>query len=231
MKKILSVFIALAMAVCLAAPVFADYDPVAHLGLQVGNPDNGGWGYEEVIDVTAPGTYTLTYDGESRDLGWIVIKSTDDNRDGSAVIETGIEADTTIRVTGIEIDGTAYAFDSGETYDGKTGFGGTVEIGLYNSFTGDDHIVNRPASASKVVVTFVVDPDNAPAEAAPEAEATVPEAEAPEAEVPAPEAETATPEAEATAPAPETAAPATGIVLCVIPAVVALGAVAVSKKH
>ena len=67
------------------------------------------------------------------------------------------------------------------------------------------------------------------AEAAPEAEAEAPAETPAETETeaaPAPEAEAAPAPAETTP-----AAPATGIALCVIPAVVALGAVAVSKKH
>lgn len=73
-------------------------------------------------------------------------------------------------------------------------------------------------------------PETAPAaetETAPEAEAEAP-AEAP-AETPA---ETpAEPAAEAAAPAASESAPATGLALAVIPAVIALGAAAVSKKH
>lgn len=90
-------------------------------------------------------------------------------------------------------------------------------------------------SASKIILRVSV-PDEAaeapaeeaaeaPAEETPaEAEATA-EAEAPAAEAPAAEA----PAAEA--PAETAKAPSTGIALAVIPAVMALAAVAVSKKH
>lgn len=94
------------------------------------------------------------------------------------------------------------------------------------------------ASAGTVLTGFTVTTGGTAlavdAEPAPEAE-TPPadEAEAPvaEAETPATESEApATTETES-APAPEAAAPATGIALCLIPAVIALGAVAIAKKH
>ena len=241
MKKFAAIVMAIALTLALAVSAFADYDAPATLGIQVGDMNNGGWGYSEVVEVTAPGTYTLTYDGEERALSWIVIKSTDDNRDGTAVINTVIPAGTVIRITALEIDGTAYTFDSGDSYDTVVGDNGTVEIQPYNSFTGNDHITDRPESASKVVVTFVVDPDAAAA--APETAETESEPEAAPEAAPetAPEAapETAPEAAPETAPeaapeaAPETApvAPATGIALAVVPAVVALAAVAISKKH
>ncbi len=118
-----------------------------------------------------------------------------------------------------------------------------VELGVYDTDVVPTHVqikgpdYQTPLSNTTITLFEFVGAEETAAEteAEPEAEA---EAEAPEAEAEAAPAETETeaapaPEAEA-APAPaETtpAAPATGIALCVIPAVVALGAVAVSKKH
>ncbi len=79
------------------------------------------------------------------------------------------------------------------------------------------------ASAGDTFKIEVVTGDSVPASAA---AAEEPAAEEPAAEAPAEDA----PAAEA-APAETAAAPSTGIALMVIPAVVALGAVAVSKKH
>ena len=218
MKKILSIAIAAVMILCLSVSVFADYDEPVTLGLYA-----GGWGDVGSVVVDKPGTYSITASKiDSND--WIIVKNT-----AGETTPTSIPAGTVIRTTELKVNGTVVTFEGGNDYfDYTVGANGEIEIKywLQPGFGGHDYIVDRPENITSVEVTFVVDPDAVSAE--PEAPATdvEPEPEAPTAEPEAPAAEPA--------PAPEApaaTAPATGIVLAVVPAVMALAAVAVSKKH
>ena len=212
MKRILSAVVAVVMALTLCVSAFAAYEEPVVVGLFFGDPDNGGWGAAATVEVTGPGEYTLSYEGEARNLNWIIIKN-----NAGETEPTSIPEGTTIRTTSIVMDGVEATFDTGEYYDATTGFDGTLEIQYTNTFTGYAHITNFPASVSSIEVTFVVDPDNAPAEETP-AEDT-PAEETPAEETPAEET-----------PAEETPSE-TGIVLAVLPVAVAAAAVVVSKKR
>ncbi len=218
MKRILSAAVAVVMALALCVSAFAAYEETTVFGLFIGDPDNGGWSAVDTVEVTGPGTYTLTYSGDAKALSWIIVK----NNAGEAE-PTTIPSGTTIRTTSITMDGTAAEFDSGEAYDYAAGFDGTIEIQYYNSFTGNNHILNVPTEASTIEVTFVVDPDNAPAESETPAEET------PAEETPAESTDTTTDDTTTTTE-PETPAE-TGIVLAVLPMAIAAAGVIAFKKR
>ena len=181
-----------------------------------GDPDNGGWGAAATVEVTGPGEYTLSYEGEARNLNWIIIKN-----NAGETEPTSIPEGTTIRTTSIVMDGVEATFDTGEYYDATTGFDGTLEIQYTNTFTGYAHITNFPASVSSIEVTFVVDPDNAPAE-------ETPAEETPAEETPA---DTTTDTTDTTTDTTTETPAETGIVLAVLPVAAAAAAVVVSKKR
>ena len=220
MKRIFAIALAAMMALCLCVSVFADYDEPFTMGLYV-----GGWGDVGTVVVDKPGTYTITASKiDSSD--WIIIKNA-----AGETVPTSVPAGTVIRVTSLVINGTAVTFDSGDVYDYVVPADQTIEniIYLSPSFGGSDHIVNRPETFSSVEITFVVDPDNASADTA--APATTTEPDTTPAETTAPEASAPAASAPATTTPSAPAAPKTGIALAVVPAVMALAAVAVSKKH
>mgnify|MGYP006927694697 CR=1 FL=1 len=218
MKRILSAVVAVVMALTLCVSAFAAYEEPVVVGLFFGDPDNGGWGAAATVEVTGPGEYTLSYEGEARNLNWIIIKN-----NAGETEPTSIPAGTTIRTTSIVMDGVEATFDTGEYYDATTGFDGTLEIQYTNTFTGYAHITNFPASVSSIEVTFVVDPDNAPAESETPAEET------PAEETPA---DTTTDTTDTTTDTTTETPAETGIVLAVLPvAVAAAAAVVVSKKR
>lgn len=214
MKRIVSVALAVVMVLALSVSAFAAYEEPVELGLYFGDPDNGGWGSAATTEVTGPGTYTITYEGDARALQWIIVKNA-----AGETEPTSIPEGTIIRTTSITMDGVEATFDTGDSYDYTVGANGTVEIQYNNSFTGFAHITNMPASAGTIVVTFVVDPDNAPAESETPADDTADDEAAP-----APTESTDTPTEDST-PAE------TGIVLAVLPMAVAAAAVVVARKR
>ena len=208
MKKVLSITLAFALLFALAVPAFAYETPVA-LGLYV-----GGWGADTTISVDKPGVYTLVYDGAEKAFDWIIVKNTAGEKE-----PTSVPGGTKIQVTELKIDGVAYTFDGGNaTYDYTVGANGEIEVIIYltPAFGGKDHIDNNPKKGSKIEVTFAVDPENITEEA--------PAVEDTETEAPAEDTETE-------APAVEETPAETGLSLAVIPAIVALCAVAISKKR
>ena len=217
MKRILSAVVAVVLALTLCVSAFAAYEEPVVVGLFFGDPDNGGWGAAATVEVTGPGEYTLSYEGEARNLNWIIIKN-----NAGETEPTSIPEGTTIRTTSIVMDGVEATFDTGEYYDATTGFDGTLEIQYTNTFTGYAHITNFPASVSSIEVTFVVDPDNAPAESETPAEET------PAEETPA---DTTTDTTDTTTDTTTETPAETGIVLAVLPVAVAAAAVVVSKKR
>lgn len=245
MKKILAVLVSISMVLCLAAPVFAEES--AEFGLYVGTWDAGAPSLATITVTDQPAQYSITNESAFSGSGLIdmIVFKTPSGSSGLKNVK--------LKTVSITVDGVELTPVDGDTWEYTSDDNGNFEIIYKGGWTTDNNRAEVPADLeytkdSKLTITFIVDPDNYDAsaaetnETAPEAETTAPEAEtpAPEAETTAPEAETTAPsaeaeapapEAEATAPAPETAAPATGIALCVIPAVVALGAVAVSKKH
>lgn len=221
MKKIISLALAAIMVLCLSVSVFADYDPAVEIGLFLGDPDNGGWTAMDTVTVDKPGTYTLTWEGDAKALNWILIRTVEQNA------TTSIPAGTVIKTTSVKVDGVDLTFGGSTEFNSKTEFGGTFEVQYFVHAIGVDNCDNEPATGSKVEVTFVVDPDNAPAETEAPAEDEAPAA--PVEDGTAADNNTVEPETPAAAPAP--AAPATGLALAVVPAVMALAAAAVSKKR
>lgn len=213
MKRIISVALAVVMVLALSVSAFAAYEEPVEFGLYFGDPDNGGWGVAASTEVTGPGTYTITYEGDARNLQWIIVKNA-----AGETEPTSIPEGTVIRTTSITMDGVEATFDTGDSYDYTVGANGTVEIQYNNSYTGFAHITNMPASAGTIVVTFVVDPDNA-------AEETTPADDTADDETPSAPAESTDTETE-----PETPAE-TGIVLAVLPMAVAAAAVVVARKR
>ncbi len=220
MKKIIALVLALTMAICAMSVCVFAYDAPVTLGLYFGDPDNGGWGATDTVEVEKPGVYTLTYEGNAKNLQWVIIKTATGNQETEP---TSIPAGTIIRVTELNLDGVVYTFDGGSaTYDYAVGANGTIEDQLLNIYTGAAHIDNAPATVSKLVLTFAVDPDNIVDEPA--------EEEAPAEEAPATEEEVEAP-AEEEAPATEEAPAETGLALAVVPMLVAAAAVVISKKR
>ncbi len=215
MKKILAIAVALVMVMAMSVCVFAD-DP-----LTLDNFGTSGWDSE--YDAA---TKTITFSGAWTGRGWWI---------GSDAPMTGYEAIT------IEFDGGAAA--AGQVvceYDGADSDTTTFAAGdasvtavikadapctqIYVQIGGDPQpLVLKSVSmtAAGAAAPAETEAEEAPAETEAEAEAPA-EAEAEEAPAEAPAAE---------APAETAAAPATGLALAVIPAVMALAAVAVSKKH
>ena len=216
MKKIISLALAAIVVLCLSVSVFADYDPAVEIGLFLGNPDNGGWSAVDTVTVDKPGTYTLTWEGDVKDLDWILIRTVEQNAN------TSIPAGTAIKTTSVKVDGTDLTFGGSTEFNSKTEFGGVFEVQYFVHAIGVDNCDNEPETATKVEVTFVVDPETA--EETPAAEEETPAA--PVEDGTAADNNTVEPAAPA-APA----APATGLALAVVPAVISLAAVAVSKKR
>ena len=211
MKKFLSVVTALLMVFALSVCVFAE-DP-----LTIDNFGTSGWDSE--YDAA---TKTITFSGAWTGRGWWI---------GTDAPMTGYESIT------IEFDGGAAAagqvvveYVDGAESDVTTFAAGDASVTavikadvgcsqIYVQIGGDPQPLVLKAVSMTAAGAAAAEP-----EAAPEAEAEAP------AETPAETETEAAPAPEAEA-APEASAPATGLALAVIPAVVALGAVAVSKKH
>ncbi|MBQ8623016.1 MAG: hypothetical protein IJ424_01345 [Oscillospiraceae bacterium] len=219
MKKILSLALAAMLVLALAVNCFAAYDAPVSLGLYV-----GGWGADVTVDVDKPGVYTIVFDGEERSFDWLIIKTSTGNQENEP---TSIPEGTIISITELKIDGVSYTFDGGNaTWDYTVGAEGKIEMKpwLNPAFGGADHIDNNPKTGSKIEVTLTVDAANITEDAPVEEEVETPVEEEPVEEAPTTEA----PVDEA--PADE--APAeTGLALAVVPMIVALAAVVLSKKN
>ena len=209
MKKILAIVLALSMVMALAVCVSAD-DAVIREGdltLTVTAeyweeiPTDGLFTADEIPNITK---IVFTSDNTSVNYVYSSVEVTDASKNSHWNQTSG--------VTEFTVD-FANLFTENETdTDGNT----APYVKVFAS---------SPAG-TEVTVHYVV--YGTAAAEAPEAEAEAPAAEA---EAPAAEAEAPAAEAEAPAASTETKAPSTGIALAVIPAVVAMAAAAVSKKH
>ena len=177
------------------------------------------------MTVNGAGEYTLTLSGLSFDGGAMTVLYI---KDANAVdVEVaGGTYDGANTLTGakiltksVKINGADVALTDGYV-TGVNPDSGLIDICWYNIWASSFMDAPTGTVTDIEVVIEVVEDDGA--EAAP--------AET-EAETPAAEAEAPAAEAEAPAASTETKAPSTGIALAVIPAVVAMAAVAVSKKH
>ncbi len=234
MKKILAIVAAAAMIMALCVNVFAIE---GSQDLVLVTQDNASWQnhISDRVTVNAAGEYTFTLSGLNfsgsamtvlyiKDANAVEVENGGGTYDGANGL-TGM----TILTKSIKINGTEVALTDGYV-TGVNPDSGLIDICWYNIWA--DSFMDTPAgTVTDIEVTIeVVDGDGAAAEEPAEAEAEEAAAE-PEATAEAPaEAEAPADETSAEAPA-ETKAPATGVAVAVIPAVMALAAVCVSKKH
>ncbi len=243
MKKLLAIAVAAIMIMSLSVSVFASTEHEAKLMFTA-----NGW-YPNLMandDPAQDNRPTITIDGD----GTYSIETKDAAGTAGVLIFCidfiGMHAehpDAAVTLDSIEVDGAPYEFDASKILYGDIEENGNYRIEVRNEYgaTKDDEPFNSAIFMVKdtLKVTFTVSGlGSAETEAAAETETAAETEAAPEAEA---EAEAA-PEAatEAAAPAETESAPAaaatssapnTGLALCMIPAVIALGAVAVSKKH
>ena len=225
-KKILAVVVAVMMVMALSVVAFADVDVTADLALN-GDGTVYSCAIPAGIDVSNGATVTLHVKGTSNNeaIRFYLTDASDNARvtacdvatgDGCVTVADGafegtidLEIDTSGAIQGtaepttliVKAQAWGVAFDN-TTFE-------VVE------FVGGDAAEEAPAE-TEAEAEAPAEAEEAPAETEAPAEA---EAEAP-AEAPAAEA-----------PAETAKAPATGLALAVIPAVMALAAAAVSKKH
>ncbi len=207
MKKILSVALAVVLALALSVSVFA-YDPAVEFGLFVGGTDQFAPA-DALITVTEPGRYTISTTTNTGDV-WIIFKST------GADCTSSIPAGTILRTEEVKVNGTALEITDPAVADYVVGDNGKVEILYVMKWWGNNALANLPSGAPESVeITFVVDP----ASVAEDAVEEEPEVEtAPEENTPAVEE-----------PAEDTPAE-TGLTLAVLPAAIALAVVAFKRR-
>lgn len=231
MKKIIAIVLTAVMLVSvLAVNVFAAANDTNIL-LEIGDVF-GTLVQSETVDVANGGEFTLTATlasavSTSADGTFIAVKTAAGQVDQRTALPDG----TVVTVTSLELDGTKVDFDAAKgtrtvengVLNGQNAVLLLLKLFGENALTGD-----VPAEFKTVTVTFTVDnPNAAPADdnAADEPADTTPE---PDTAAPAADPE---PVADPTPAPAEPSAPATGLALAVVPAVVAMAAVAVSKKH
>ena len=229
MKKLLAIVVALTMVLALSVSVFAVEGSVDVL-LVV--QEQGSWQTTTSAPVTinAPGVYTfnisgLSFDGANLTVLYIKDKAAydDDSFTGPSSI-----SDVTIYTKSIKINGEAVALTDG--YLTGVNDNGVLDICWHNIWA-DNFMPTPSGTVTDIeVVIEVVNEGEAPS-AAPVEDGT-----AADNNTVTPEAPAASNDAPAAAPsaapsAAPAAAPNTGIALAVVPAVMALAAVAVSKKR
>lgn len=224
MKKFLAVIIALTMATALCVSTFAADSYTAYIGFADSSWSHSGFQPDTAsVEITGDGQYVIETDqfAGSTDIIVLVVDFVGMNADNPAITAT---------VDSVEIDGAQITLDSGKVLSGDLEGNGNYRLEIYNEYgagtASDPPIDNATAVNSTIKVTFTVSGMGGAETPAAEAETPTAETETPTIETEVPVAEAETPAAEA-----ESAAPATGIALAVIPAVIALGAAAVSKKH
>ena len=226
MKKLFAILLALVM-VCtlsLSAVAFEGSQDIVLV-----TQEQGSWQSftSDPVTISGPGEYTLSLTGMDFDgsvMTVLYIKDATAVAEGDAFTGTSNLSGFTCLTKSIKINGTEVALTDGY----RTGLTdtGVFDIAWFNIWD----VSYMDAPTGKVndieVVIEIVDAD---AEAAPEAESEA----APEETETAPEATETAPETTAPAAEAETTAtaPSTGIALAVIPAVVAMAAAVVSKKH
>ena len=222
MKKLLALAVALAMVMAIAVPVFAaDEYTVALMYADADwypnlmTNDDPAQDTRPTMTISGDGTYTLETDAAAGASGIQVL----------CIDLIGVAADhpdATVTLDGIEIDGEPFEFDASKILYGDIEENGNLRIEIYNTYgsgTKDAPPFIEPSFkvGTTVKFTFTVTGIGAAADSAPADDA---------AEAPADDAAEAPADDAAEAPAPST-----GLALAVIPAIVAMAAVAVSKKH
>ena len=233
MKKIFAIVMALAMVMALSVTAFA-IEGSDEFKLTVGESETWGNHLSDAVTVNAPGEYTFTITGLSfsgANMTVLYLKDAEGaDADASGGSYSGPSSLTgaTVYTKSIKINGEEVSLAEGYPT-------GTTDEGIYDicwfNIWGSSYFeaYNGTVNEIEVVVEFVGEGEAAPVDeaAAPVEDGTAADNNTVEPEA-APEA---APEASAPAASTETKAPATGIAIAVIPAVMALAAVAVSKKR
>ncbi len=227
MKKIISVALAVVLAMALTVSAFAvdaiTFEKPMTMGIYIheGSP-------EQKIEITGTGAYTFEVTGlDVTNAQWLVIKNIDETGWPPVVNPSAVPDGTIIRLCDVKINGEDVTFADAAYYDYEVKNNGVVEINVWNDFaTGILGVsFDKESTINSITATVVFFKDAA--EAAAGIIPTVPVVEEAPAEEPAPEVDEP---AEDETPATE--APAeTGVALAVIPAIVAMAAVVISKKR
>lgn len=216
MKKILSIVLALTMVLALAVPAFAadEYTAFVMFTTSSWNPSAMSAADHNSVTITGDGTYTIETDqlaGATDALVFCVdiIGLHADHPDATAVLDS------------IEVDGEAVEFNADAIIYGDIEENGNLRIEIRNEYgaTVDAAIAGYAFSIdSTLKVTFTVSGLD-------EADASTDVAEDDAA------VEEPADNVEETETAPEATSPSTGISLAVVPAIIAMAAVVVSKKR
>lgn len=212
MKKILSIVLALTMVLALAVPVFAAEEHTAFVMFTTSswNPSAMSAADHNSVTITGDGTYTIETDQLAGATDALVF----------CVDIIGLHADypnATAVLDSIEVDGEAVEFNADAVIYGDIEENGNLRIEIRNEYgeTKDSVIAGYAFSVeSTLKVTFTV--SGMSAEEAPSTD--VAEGDVVE-------------ETTETVEEPEAASPDTGLSLALVPAIVAMVAVAVSKKR
>ncbi len=214
-KKILAAVVAVMMVAALTVSAFANVDLTSNATGTLN--ENLSFDIPADIDVSDGATVTLH------------LKGTSDNTTVRAYLTDANDVGRVTDVGYFEVVNGAFDATVDLLIDYEGGFGGTTAPTRI-MIKGQDS--STPLANTTFEVIEVVTADAAAEEpAAEEPAAEEPAAEEPAAEEPAAEEPAAPAEEPAPAPAETPAAPATGLALAVVPAVIALAAAAVSKKH
>lgn len=225
MKKIVSVMIAVMMVLALSVSAFA-IDGTQDLVLVVQDSSSWQTQYSDRVTIDGPGEYTFTLSGLSIDgptMTVLYIKDADavetevagGTYEGAATISGATILTKSVKINGEEVSLT-------EGYPTGVGESGLVDICWLNIWASSYMDLPSGIVTDIEVVLEVVDADAA------EAPTETAETETTESSAAVVTEDPATGETETT---PVAEAPSTGIALAVIPAIMALGAVCVSKKR
>lgn len=134
MKKIISVALAVVLAMALAVSALAadaiTFDKPLTLGIYVheGAP-------EQTVEVTGTGAYKFDVSGlDVNDPQWFIIKNTDEVGWPPVVNPSAVPDGAVIRISELVINGEAVTFDGAEYYDYVVANNGVIEINFWNDF-------------------------------------------------------------------------------------------------
>ena len=241
MKKILAIAVALAMVMALSVPAFASTEHTAALMYadadwypNLMSNDDPAQDTRPTITINGDGTYSIETDAAAGASGVQVL----------CIDLIGVAAehpDATATLDSIEVDGEPFEFDASKIIYGDIEENGNYRIEILNAYgaTTNDPPFIEPSLRVGTTIKFTFTVSGIGAPEAPAADDAAADDAADDAAAPADDASAPVEdgtaadnnEVEPEAPAADTAAPSTGLALAVVPAVIALAAVAVSKKR
>ena len=231
MKKLLAIVVALTMVFALSVSVFA-IEGSDEFKLTVGESETWVNHLSDAVKVDGPGVYTLTISGlkfDGANMTVLYLKDAagaDADANGGSYDGPSTLKGATIYTKSIKINGEAVALTDG--YPTGTTDNGIYDICWHNIW-GNNYMPTPSGTVTDIeVVIEVVNEGDAPG-SAPVAEEAAPVEDGTAADNNTVEPET--PVANSAPAASTSTAPATGLSLAIVPAVMALAAVAVSKKH